>query len=117
MVNFLSGVDSGGEGGGLRGLQPQINDCLRPCLRGGKKMLDWFTCRNFGQGGYQVKKEKKKNCQPLATECLARHHVSFFLSFFFFLFLVVGPSEHRWVYMVLGSSYLAARKILLLEIS
>ena len=58
---FLSRVDpGGGGGGGLRGLQPQIDYYLRLCLHGEKKMLVWFTCRNFGQGGYQVEKAKKK---------------------------------------------------------
>ena len=33
------------------------------------QLFVWFTGRNFGRGGYQVEKEKKKNCRPLAAKC------------------------------------------------
>ena len=57
-----------------------------------KQRCVWFTCRNFGRGGYKcMEKEKKKNCRPLAAERLAAA-----MFFFFFWSLVLGPSERRW---------------------
>ena len=33
-------------------------------IREGGKLFVCFTCRNFGQSGYQVEKEKNSNCRP-----------------------------------------------------
>ena len=33
-----------------------------------EKLFVCITCRNLGRSGYQVEKEKKKNCRPLAAE-------------------------------------------------
>ena len=86
-----------------------MSGCLRGCLHGGRKILALgrsekakqlfvcFTYRNFGPSGYQVKKEKKKNCRPLAAE---RPAAAMFVLF------VRSTRIFRAevVYMVLGSS-------------
>ena len=63
--------------------------------------------RNFGRSGYQVEKEKKNNCQLSAAELPAAA-----------MFVLFVPSTRifrtKVVYMVLGSSYLSTRKILVL---
>ena len=47
---------------------------LRGCLHGVRKILEGGSTfrlvyiRNFGRSGYQVEKEEKKNCRPLAAE-------------------------------------------------
>ena len=78
---------------------------LRGCLHGGRKILEGgtqlfvcFTCRNFGRGGYHAEKEKKNNCWPLAAERP----------------IFRGKVVYRgaWIFLVLGSSYLSARKFL-----
>ena len=74
---------------------------FRGFLHGGKKVLTmrrskkakqvivYFTCRNVGRSGYQLKKEKKKICRPLAAERAAA------VIFVLFLSLVQGSSERR----------------------
>ena len=64
-----------------------------------------------------MQKEKKKNCRPLAGErpAAAVFFLSFRLSFLFFFFVLSTKTFCvKVVYMVLGSSYLSARKILVL---
>ena len=67
---------------------------------------------------YQVEKEKTKNCRPLTAE----RPVATMFVIFIYLFITFFVSSSRnvrakVVYMVLGSSYLSARKILSLESS
>ena len=61
-----------------------------------KQLFVCFTCRNFGRSGYQVKKEKKNNCRPLAAERPAAA-----------MFVIFVPSTRifraKVVYMVQGS--------------
>ena len=82
---------------------------LRGCLHGRCKALgrSWkaeqlfvcFICRTFGRNGYQVEKEIKKNCRPLAAERLAAAMFVLFVS-------STRIFRAKVVYMVLGSSYL-----------
>ena len=97
MFQALRGCLHGGEEG------PQTSKILE-----GEKLFIWFTCRNFGRGGYYVLKEARRNRRPLAAE---RPPAAMFV------FLVPSTRTFRAkvVYMVLGSSYLSARKILSLE--
>ena len=92
----------------------QVTICFHSegCLHGGRKILalgrskkaeQLFVCftwrRKFGRSGYQVEKEKKKNCRPLAAERPAAA-----------MFVLFVPStctrffRAKVVYMVLGSS-------------
>ena len=71
-----------------------------PCsrkIREGGKTFRCFKYRNYGRSGYQVKKEKKNNCRPLAAERPAAA-----------MFVLFVPSTSifraKVVYMVLGSS-------------
>ena len=96
------------------------DDNFGGCLHGGRKIIALgrpekaerlfvcFTCRNFGRSGYQVEKEKKNNCRPLAAACSAAA-----------MFVLFVPSTRifraKVVYMVQGSSYLPARKFLSLR--
>ena len=57
-------------------------------IREGGKLFVCFTCRNFGRRVYQVEKEKKDNCRPLAAGRPAA-------AMFFFLSLVLGSSERK----------------------
>ena len=45
-----------------------VNIERRKILKGQTTFRFWFTCRNFRRGGYQVEKEKTKNCLSSPVE-------------------------------------------------
>ena len=51
----------------------------RKILAQGTFRLLYMNCRNFGRSSYQVEKEKKKNCLPLAAESPAAAMVVLFV--------------------------------------
>ena len=79
----------------------KVRTALRGCLHGGRKILEGGT--TFGRSGYQVEKEKKNNCRPLAAERPAA------ATFVLFVPLRSESSLHgARIFLVVGSSYLSA---------